>query len=62
MTKPRDPKSPYARKGKRPYQYSEYYQRWNRAVMDHGIMAYETIAADVAFRKAFNVPMEAKRR
>lgn len=61
MTKPRDPKSPYARHNKRPYQYSEYYQRWNRSVAESGIMSRETIAADAAFRKAFGVP-EARRR
>lgn len=57
MTKPRDPKSPYARQQKRPYVYSEHYQRWARAVKETGIMSYETIAADQAFRRAFGVPL-----
>lgn len=61
MTKPRDPKSPYARQQKRPYQYSEYYQRWARSVAENGVLAHETIAADLAFRRHFGVP-EARRR
>ncbi len=62
MTKPRDPKSPYARQQKRPYVYSEYYHRWARSVAENGALHHETIAADLAFRRHFGVPMEGKRR
>lgn len=57
MTKPRDPKSPYARRQKRPFVYSDHYQRWAKSVAENGIMSNETIAADIVFRRAFGVPL-----
>lgn len=30
----REPRSPYARYGKRPYRYSEAYQHWRDAALD----------------------------
>lgn len=50
-------KSPYATKGKSPFQYSDAYQQWNSAVTRSGIASTETQEADARFRRLFNVPM-----
>lgn len=51
-------KSPYAKKGKTPFRYSEHYERWAKAVgpRGEGISTEETFAADRAFRRFFSVP------
>lgn len=60
MTKISDLKqgrSPYATKGKTPFRYSDEFYNWQRAVGTHGIAHEATIAADVAFRRRFSVPL-----
>ncbi len=51
-------KSPYAKKGKVPFRYSEQYDRWARAVGEAGAgyLSADAIAADRAFRRTFGVP------
>lgn len=51
-------KSPYSKRGKTPFRYSEAYERWARAVGLAGIGALspDAIDADVAFRRTFGVP------
>ena len=47
----REPRSPYARYGKKPFVYSGAYHNWRSAVSEE-----ERIDADRKFRKAFGVP------
>ena len=51
-------KSPYAKKGKTPFRYSEHYDRWSKAVgpAGAGYLSADAIAADRAFRRYFSVP------
>jgi hypothetical protein len=48
-------KSPYAKHGKAPFQYSDEYRSWADAVARNDTEA--TMTADVRFRRRFDVPM-----
>jgi hypothetical protein len=50
-------KSPYATKGKSPFQYSDAYQQWSSEVARSGIASTATQEADTRFRRLFNVPL-----
>lgn len=47
----REPRSPYARYGKRPFTYSGYYQNWRAATSEE-----DRMEADRKFRVAFAIP------
>jgi len=49
-------KSPYSKYLKAPYKYGEHYERWNHAVTTHGRYSEEAMAADLAFRRYFDIP------
>ena len=52
MTKPRKPKSPYAKYGKTPFRYSDHYQNWRHADSDA-----DRDRQDRKFRRAWGLPM-----